>query len=214
MPKTSPGPVTEPTPLMATYKNVAMHVPVPAENLTEIAFHQASYTYAQHLATQLPTFPTDKAKNKKGTGRATDGTLSNERGWLEGSVLRLWRARPGKPDSAADVGAPAGTPVVSPVTGSVLAVKAYRLYGKYPDYEVHVRPTGHTDLDAVLIHIEQPCVAEGDEVVGGMTQIGVVRNLSSRMRLQLSDYTPGAGDHTHMQLNRVRPGTIEGVTKS
>jgi len=93
----------------------------------------------------------------------------------------------------------------------VLLVKAYKLYQKYPDYEVHIRPTGHNDLDVVLIHIAEPAVKAGAMVVGGVTRVGAVRNLSSKMRLQLSDYTTAAGDHTHVQLNRVKPGTTEGV---
>lgn len=202
---------TPPTPLFATYKDIALHVPVPAEKLTEISFHQASYNYAQHLTSKLPTYPMEKAKNKHGTGRTAKTSVADSQGWLGGYVLRLWRDRPGTPDTAADVGAPAGTPVLAPVTGRVLLVKAYKLYQKYPDYELHIRPTGHNDLDVVLIHIAGPVVKAGGDVVGGVTQIGAVRNLSSKMRLQLSGYTTAAGDHTHVQLNRVKPGTTEGV---
>lgn len=205
------APLPDPTPLFATYKDVALHVPVPAEKLTEISFHQASYNYAQHLTSKLPTYPMEKAKNKHGTGRTAQTSVADAQGWLGGYVLRLWRDRPGRPDTAADVGAPVGTPVLAPVTGRVLLVKAYKLYQKYPDYEVHIRPSGHNDLDVVLIHIAKPVVKVGQDVAGGVTQIGEVRNLSSRMRLQLSGYTTAAGDHTHVQLNRVKPGTTEGV---
>jgi hypothetical protein len=208
------APEPEPTPLFAAYRDVALRLPVAADKLTEIAFHQASYTYATHLTTKLPTASTDAASKKRGTGRAVATTTVDAQGWLAGSVLRLWRARPGEPDSAADVGAPAGTPVLAPVTGDVMLVRAYKLYGKYPDFQVHIRPEGHDDLDLVLIHVTDPKVKAGDEVVGGVTQVGAVRNLSSHMRLQLSDYTKGPGDHTHVQLNRVKPGTTEPVTKS
>lgn len=208
------APEPDPTPLFAAYRDVALRLPVAADALTEIAFHQASYTYATHLTTKLPTASTDAASKKRGTGRAVATSTVDAQGWLAGSVLRLWRDRPGKPDSAADVGAPAGTPVLAPVTGKVLLVRAYKLYGKYPDFQVHIRPEGHDDLDLVLIHVTDTSVKAGDEVVGGVTRVGAIRNLSSRMRLQLSDYTKGPGDHTHVQLNRVKPGTTEPVTKS
>ncbi len=207
-------PQPDPTPLFAAYRDIGLHLPVPADKLTEVAFHQASYSYAQHLVTRLPTVPMEAAKNKRGTGRTSATSIANEQGWLGGSVLRLWRNRPGRPDSAADVGAPAGSPVLAPVTGEVLLVRAYKLYGKYPDFQIHIRPSGHDDLDAVLIHVTDPLVARGDQVLGGVTQVGSVRNLSSKMRLQLTEYVSGAGDHTHVQLNRVKPGTTEPVTKS
>ena len=99
----------DPTPLFASYRDVGLRVPVPTDNLVDIAFHQASYSYARHLATTLPTTATDSASKKRGTGRTAATSIANAQGWLEGSVLRLWRARPGKPDSAADVGAAPGT---------------------------------------------------------------------------------------------------------
>ncbi len=204
-------PAADPTPLFAAFKDVGLHVPVPDGTLTEIAFHQASFTYAQHLVTKVPTFPTNKARDKRGTGRSAEATAADAQGWLTGSVLRLWRSRPGKPDSAADVGAPAGTPVLSPVSGEILKVKAYKLYSKYPDFEVHIRPTGHDDLDVVLIHVTDPRVAQGDQVIGGVTQVGAVRKLSNKLHLQLADYTRDPGDHTHVQVNRVKPGTTETV---
>jgi hypothetical protein len=201
----------EPTPLFATYKDIAFHVPVLPEKLTEIAFHQASYSYAQHLSTKIPTFPMEKAKDKHGTGRTPAVSVADSKGWLGGYVLQLWRTRPGAPDTAADVGAAAGSPVLAPVDGTVILIKSYKLYQKYADYEVHIRPTAHDDLDVVLIHISKPTVKAGDATVGGVTQIGSVRSLSSEMRLQLSEYTTAAGDHTHIQLNKVEPGTTKGV---
>ncbi len=208
-------PQPDPTPLFAAYHDVALHLPVPADQLTEIAFHQASFSYAQRLVTRMPTYRTEAAKDKRGTGRTPEISVADEHGWLGGSVLRLWRAnRPGKPDTAADIGAPAGVPVLAPVTGEVLLVKAYRLYEKYPDFQIHIRPRGHDDLDVVLIHVADPKVARGDAVVGGVTQIGRVRNLSGRLHMQLSEYTTSAGDHTHVQVNKVKPGTTEPVTKS
>jgi len=62
-----------------------------------------------------------------------------------------------------------------------------------------------------LIHVTDPCVSQGDQLVGGATQVGAVRKLSNKIHLQLADYTRGPGDHTHMQVNRVKPGTTQTV---
>lgn len=204
----------DPTPLFAAYRDVGLRVPVPAESLIDIAFHQASYSYARHLTTTLPTFATDSASKKRGTGRTAATSVANAQGWLTGSVLRLWRDRPGKPDSAADVGAAPGTAVLAPVSGTILLVKPYKLYSKYDDVQVHIRPEGHEDLDLVMIHVTDPQVAVGDQVVGGVTQVGKVRKFSNRMRLQLGDFTTGTGDHVHVQVNQVKPGTTETVSGS
>jgi hypothetical protein len=185
---------------------------VPTASLIDIAFHQASYSYARHLTTTLPTFSTDSAAKKRGTGRTPATSVANAQGWLGGSVLRLWRDRPGKPDSAADVGAAPGTAVLAPVSGTILLVKPYKLYSKYDDVQIHIRPEGHEDLDLVMIHVTDPRVAVGDQVVGGVTQVGRVRKFSNRMRLQLGDFTTGTGDH--VQVNQVKPGTTETVTGS
>ena len=126
---------------------------------------------------------------------------------LTGKVLRMWRDRPGKPDTAADVGARPGTPVLAPVDGTVVKVKWYKLYGKWTDLEIHIQPTGRPDLDMVLIHVQDAKVAPGDEVRAGITQIGAVRKLSDKITDQLGEFVRGGGDHVHIQLNNARyPG--------
>ena len=80
---------------------------------------------------------------------------------LVGKVLRMWRARPGKPDTAADVGAKPGSAVFSPVTGTVVKVKKYKLYGKWDDYELHIQPDGYPTLDLVMIHLDGRLVQAG-----------------------------------------------------
>ncbi len=77
---------------------------------------------------------------------------------------------PGKPDTAADVGAKPGSAVFSPVTGTVVKVKKYKLYGKWDDYELHIQPDGHPGLDVVMIHVTDVCCRPGDRVLAGVTR--------------------------------------------
>lgn len=122
----------------------------------------------------------------------------------------MWRSnRSGAPDSAIDVGAPPGTPVYAPVTGEVIGVRAYRLYDKYDDYEIHIQPTGWPEVDVVLIHIDNVSVEVGDHVIGGVTPLAGVRLLSDRVTHQISAFTKDGGDHVHVQLNRLEvPGKL------
>jgi hypothetical protein len=183
-----------------------LHLPVPLNSLTEIAFHQASNPLALPMESLLPDADPESANGKRGTGRisAREDDESDEPAVLEGKVIRMWRSnRRGNPDTAADVGALPGTPVFAPVSGTVIEVKPYDLYGKYADVEIHIRPEGWPEADLVMIHLTDPTVRAGDIVVGGLTRIAAVRLLSDRVHHQIADYTPDGGDHTHVQLNRM-----------
>jgi len=199
------------TPMFASYKSVQLRLPVSVKSLTEVGFHQAAYTYALHLTTPLPTAPTDASKKAKSTGRDKGAQETGPSATLNGSVLRMWRSRPGKPDSAVDVGADAGQPVFAPVSGTVVKVKRYSLYGKYPDYELHIQPTNHPEIDVVMIHIDDVAVKPGDAVEAGVTRIAVVRHLSHQIHHQLGDYTANGGDHVHLQLNNASDPRYKGL---
>lgn len=201
----------EPTPIFATYGNIELRLPVPVEALTEVGFHQAAYSYALHLSTPLPDANMKQAKAEKTTHRDLATQQTGPDAILTGSVLRMWRSRPGDPDSAIDVGAAAGTDVLAPVTGTVVKIKSYKLYGRYADYEVHIVPEGVSGIDCVLIHVDDLSVKPGDRVVAGVTRIAAVRHLSDRIHHQLGDYTEGGGDHAHMQLNNSNDPDYKGL---
>ncbi len=205
------APVAEPTPYFAQHGSVKLRLPVAVNDLTEVGFHQAAYRYAVKLSTKLPDADSAKAKKEGGTGRDKASQAESADAWLIGNVLRMWRSRPGKPNTAADVGAKAGTQVVSPVDGTVLLVKQYDLYGKDADYELHIRPDDGPTLDLVMIHIEDPVVKAGDRVSAGITPLGKIRKLSDRIKHQLAHYTGEAGNHTHLQLNDTTDPKYKGL---
>lgn len=204
-------PKVDPTPVFASYGSLQLRLPVSVADLTEIGFHQASYTYALHLKTTLTDADMASAKRDKSTHRDKSVQETGPAAVLTGSALRMWRSRPGKPDSAADVGAKAGSDVLAPVSGVIVKVKSYKLYNKYPDYEIHIRPKGFDSIDCVMIHIDDISCEPGDEVTAGVTRIGAVRLLSDRVHHQLGDYTLGGGDHTHIQLNNSADARYKGL---
>lgn len=120
---------------------------------------------------------------------------------MTGQVLRMWRNRPGKPDTAADVGALAGTTILSPVNGTVVRIKPYKLYGRYDDYELHIIPDRTSGLDVVMIHLTGIKCHVGDRVEAGITPVAKIRKFSNKFHDQLADYTHSPGDHVHMQVN-------------
>lgn len=201
------------TPIFATYRTLQLHLAVAEQDLTELAFHQAAGPNALPMESLLPDADPALADDKRGTGRVVPerDPDATEPAVLGGEVIRMWRAsRSGPPNTAADIGALAGAPVFAPVSGTVIEVKPYKLYGVHDDLEIHIQPTGWPEIDLVIIHVSDPTVKAGDLVTGGVTRIASVRLLADRVNHQLADYTPDAGDHIHMQLNRVeKPGTTE-----
>lgn len=193
------------TPVFASCNGVDLHVAVHLDDLTEVLFHQGSFPWALSIQTTLPDADAEACRENIGTHRELL-MLSGE-DTLNGSVLRLTRPADYAPeipcDKAIDCGATAGDPVLSPVSGTVVLVRPYRLYEEYPDYRIHIQPDGHPELDVELMHVESPCVKAGDRVIGGMTQIGQVRDLSQFFTNQLGHYTAGddPGNHTHICVN-------------
>lgn len=200
-----------PTPIFARYKKLTLRLPVPAKSLTEVGFHQASYSYALPMKTPLPDAKLSQAGDHHGTGRQKSLQPTGPDAVLIGKVLRMWRPRPGRPDTAADVGAKPGTDVFSPVTGTVVKVKRYKLYGKWDDYEIHIQPDGFTNLDIVMIHVKNVSCAPGDRVQAGETRVAAVRKLSDKFYDQLASYTKGGGDHVHLQVNDATDPTYKGL---
>ncbi|PKQ30386.1 MAG: hypothetical protein CVT60_00540 [Actinobacteria bacterium HGW-Actinobacteria-10] len=205
----------DPTPFFASYGSLQLYLPVAPATLTELAFHQASGNKTYPMTSLLPDADTGAASDKRGTGRQVATETAGAQ-VLTGAVLRMWRSnRSGAPNTAADVGAAPGTPVFAPVTGEVIQVKSYLLYNEHQDYEIHIQPTGWPGVDVVLIHVDKPVVEPGDRVIGGCTQLAVIRKLSDRVTHQISEYTRDGGDHVHIQLNKIAtPGVVTAVGSS
>ncbi|MBE0475581.1 MAG: hypothetical protein IBX62_00550 [Coriobacteriia bacterium] len=206
----------DPTPVFATYRSLQIHLPLRPEEATAIAFHQASGGDSLRMGSLVPD--ADMAAAARGDVQLKPAVARVEApegvpAVLDGRVLRLWRSnRRGAPDTACDAGAAPGTVVYAPVSGTVAAVTRYELYGRHPDYEIHISPDGWPEVDVVLIHVDAVKVRPGDRVEAGATGIAEVRRLSDRLDHQLAAYTGDGGDHVHMQLNRVgAPGELRPI---
>lgn len=104
------------------------------------------------------------------------------------------RGRPAT--SAADIAVPNGALAASPVSGTVVEVREYALYGGLDDWRVVIQPESRPDLHVVLIHLHEPHVAVGDAVVAGETTIGLPRLLPFTSHV---DYIL-EGEHPHLHL--------------
>lgn len=116
-------------------------------------------------------------------------------------VIMATRGRSASPTSAVDIAVPEGVEIAAPVTGTIVDVARYALYGNISDLMVTIRPA---DLEGVLVrvfHLEDATVAVGDEVVAGET---VISNASRPLpvRNQVDKWAGRRGPHVHFEVER------------
>ena len=102
--------------------------------------------------------------------------------------------------SSVMVGSLAGSPVTSPVSGLVTAVKSYKLYGKYDDVRIDIRPEEMSGTTISLLFIDEPAVSIGEVVTAGKTQLGKVRECPEELGATLAEYTHDSGARVHLQV--------------
>lgn len=205
-----------PTKRIASYGDIAIYSPIVQSQLTGVLFHQASYATGLPMTTELPE------ANIEWLSVDNPVRVNNEQTegeWADADALHLYRTIDTTAmDTSIDVGAPWGTVVHSPVTGTVVLVEDYLLYGEVPDVKIHIQPEGHPELDVVLLHQYDPMVKPGDKVEGGVTPISFVRDIAKDLTdVQLGFYTrpEDPGNHSHVQVNDANyPGYREETLKN
>jgi hypothetical protein len=103
------------------------------------------------------------------------------------------------PTGSVLVGAAAGSPVTAPISGTITAVKQYKLYGKYDDVQVDIRPDEMSGVTMSILFIDEPVVSIGEVVTAGKTQLGKVRECPTDLGKQIAIYTHDSGAHVYMQ---------------
>jgi hypothetical protein len=158
-------------------------------NPVQVAFHEAAYDDAVALR---PTGVCGRCRNptKFTPPRPRDGSMRY--------LVTHSRGRDTPATSAADIVLRRGTPVLSPVDGMVKRIRRYRLYGRYPDMRVVIRPDGVTDRRVVLLHVGAVQLRPGDEVEASVTLVGSPRPLP--FESQVDRYVPGRYPHVHLEV--------------
>jgi murein DD-endopeptidase MepM/ murein hydrolase activator NlpD len=193
-----------PTPLLGEVKGVPFHCPISMNNLTEVEFHQASYAWALPLTSYLQVVDPATVMANHGTQRPSAQDEPTGDNKMIGQTVSMWRQDSVGPEmSSVDAGAQPGTPVYAPVTGTVVKIRDYSLYGELPDKEMHIQIPGHPELDFILLHIDNLQVNVGDHIIAGVTQVATVRDTADYFDDDLANFTaPGdKGNHTHLQVN-------------
>jgi hypothetical protein len=164
---------------------------LPARRYIALAYHEASGREALEMK-PFGTCTRNENRTKFRRPHPTDGPRY---------VVMSSRGRPQPATSALDVALKLTEPVLSPVTGTVVRVKRYRLYGTYLDTRLVVLPADRPDLRVVLIHLTDVQVRRGSLVVAGTSVLGYARALP--FRSQVNDYVGAGISHVHLEVKRV-----------
>jgi hypothetical protein len=175
--------------------DIRLALPARPPELVGIGFHQAQNPRAR------PVAPIGRWLSKDSTRAARREVRT-----AHGRVVMFQMTSRGRGTSlrtAMDVVVRDGTLIVSPVSGEVTLIKHYRLYGRYDDLQIEIRPDGHPELRVVGIHMQGLMIQEGDRVEAGETALGKPRRFE--FDSQVDRYVGGHHEHSHFQVNPYPP---------
>jgi murein DD-endopeptidase MepM/ murein hydrolase activator NlpD len=113
------------------------------------------------------------------------------------------RQRAGAPTSAIDLALTPGEQVVAPISGEVVAVDDFSLYGRTPDVIVKIRSSEDPNVVLRALHLVDPLVEVGDTVEAGVTPIAAeARQLpfESQMDRFTAAHRGQAAPHVHFEM--------------
>ncbi len=176
--------------------SLSLALPAERSEIITVGYHQAYNQKALPLVSNIDSLgqtTTQAAARAVRAGRLT-------------SFVMAARGRGTALDSSVDVALKSGTVVKSPVTGRVLEVRPYLLYGRLNDVEIDIMADGYPDFKVALIHLDKPTVAAGQRVKAGVTPLAGVRTLG--ISSQIDQYLGKAVAHVHIQVNPVEPKPV------
>lgn len=118
-------------------------------------------------------------------------------------VVLPTRGRAGAPTSAVDLAMTPGETVPAPVSGEVIAVDDYRLYGSTSDVVIKIRSDADPSILVTVVHVVDPRVEAGDQVEAGTTPIAAeARQLPFESQIDrfTTEHRGAAAPHVHIEL--------------
>lgn len=182
---------------MAEVDGVPLVVPADPGSTALVGFHEANGASTQPLT---PSVALDAEHNGGVEAEAGDPHPDQP-----DAVVLPSRARGSHPASAVDIAVPEGVEVTAPVTGEVVGVSPYALYGKYPDTRIEIVPEGRPDLRVIVLHVTDPLVSVGDELTAGETPLAGGPT-ALPFASQIDRFTTAGGGevtpHVHIEVKR------------
>lgn len=174
--------------VLATAGGVEIHTP--AEHLRTIGFHQSG------AGSAVPLEPRGAPFTNRNLPRYTPPPPTAGPDY----AILGHRRRATGPTTAVDLAVPHNHTLYSPVSGTVVSVRPYLLYGRYPDLVATVVPDARPDLRVVLYHMNGILVAPGHRLVAGETPLARTA-MPFPFRSQIDEFS-GPGPHLHLEVRR------------
>lgn len=153
-------PVGELARTFAVVEGVELGLPSP--NVLLIGFHEAASRWSLPLSPQGRLFQNENTNKVTAPADVADGP---------GYLVLSSRGRRAAGTSAVDIVLRDGEPVMAPVTGTVVDVGQYALYGRYPDHRIVIQPDANPAIRVTLIHVAGADVAVGQHIEAGVTRV-------------------------------------------
>lgn len=115
-------------------------------------------------------------------------------------VVMSSRGRPAASTSAVDLPVAPETALTSPVSGTVVGISQYALYGEVTDWLVEVRPDADPDVVVRIFHLVDPTVEVGQHLEAGASDLAAAARLLP-FPSQVDEYTTAPLPHVHVQVD-------------
>jgi len=181
----------QPQPI-ASQGDLTIELPVSCQSVTALGYHGAN-AYA------LPLEPVGRQVNQGLLSRIVHRLVGDDQ---SGVTYYQLKGGEGSRTGALDVGAPAGTAVYAPVTGTVVSIRDVVLGGKRHGHRIDIVPSEAPSIVVSLTRLRaDPALTVGSPVTEGTSKIGVVLDLSRVEQQALADVTHDPGNHVTLEVH-------------
>jgi hypothetical protein len=163
----------------------------PAETVVGVGFHESLFDTAQEIGPNGHLALNANPAKFAPPDQEADG--------LDYVVMGS-RGRPTPATSSVDVVVGTSSPVLSPVTGTVVQGFRYLLYCEAWDWELVIEPDGHPEARVIVLHFVDPQVGPGDRVVASVTPVGTSWTNDSPSA-QENTVFPDQYPHVHVEVD-------------
>jgi hypothetical protein len=169
-----------------------IQLPVVQQSVTALAYHGGS-----ELA--LPLEPLGRRANEGIFTRIVHRLFG---GGGSGVSYYQLSGGQGPQTGALDVGAPAGTVVYAPVSGTVVGRRDFVLNGRPYGHQIAIVPSEAPSVVVLLTRLRaDPALTVGSPVTAATSKVGVVLDLSGAERQALSKVTHDPGNHVTIEVH-------------
>ena len=180
----------QPQPI-AAQGDLTIELPVSCQSVTALGYHGAN-------AFALPLEPVGRQVNQGLLSRIVHRLVGDDQ---SGVTYYQLTGGEGSRTGALDVGAPAGTAVYAPVTGTVVSIRDLVLGGKRYGHRIDIVPSEAPSVVVSLTRLRaDPALTVGSPVTKDTSKIGVVLDLSRVEKQALTGVTHDPGNHVTLEV--------------